>query len=165
MPSHHLDAVDRKILAILQENARTSNAEIARRIGMVPSAVLERIRKLERRNIILGYEVKVNSKALGHGLTAFTFVRTEEAVGSTGSGETLADLSEVLEVHHTAGQDAYLLKVRVADTEALGELLKKFGRLNTVRDTRTTIVLTTVKETLGLPVLPLVPGNKPDDTG
>lgn len=146
MSTNVIDRIDKKILGILQNNARISNAEIARQIGMAPSAVLERIRKLERRGIILGYETRINAKALGLGMTAFTFVRTEETVGSTESGETLADIPEVVEVHHCAGQDAYLLKVRVADAEALGNLLKKFGRLSTVRDTTTTIVLTTVKE-------------------
>ena len=154
MNKNGLDDIDLKILTILQQNARMSNAAIARDIGMAPSAVLERIRKLERKGVILGYRARLNPKWLGRGLTAFTFVRTEETVGSTGAGEALADLPEVLEVHHTAGQDCYLLKVRVADTDDLGELLKKFGRVESVRDTRTTIVLTTVKETLAIPVEP-----------
>ncbi|MEW5773598.1 MAG: Lrp/AsnC family transcriptional regulator [Thermodesulfobacteriota bacterium] len=147
-----LDSVDLRILDMLQADARTPNAEIARRIGMAPSAVLERIRKLEKRGVILGYHARVNPKALDLGLTCFTFVRTEEPVGSVESGQDLADIPEVLEVHHTAGQDCYLLKVRVADTEHLSRLLKRFGRVPEVRDTRTTIVLTTVKETLGLPI-------------
>lgn len=147
-----LDATDRHILALLQENARISNAEIARRVGKAPSAVLERIRKLEKRKVILGYEARVNPKALGLGLTAFTFVHAEEAVGSTWSGEQLAELPEVLEVHHTAGQDAYCIKVRVDDTEALGQLLRKIGGIESVRDTKTTIVLSTVKETVALPI-------------
>ncbi|MBG0778133.1 MAG: Lrp/AsnC family transcriptional regulator [Desulfovibrionaceae bacterium] len=146
-----LDDVDRKLLGLLQENARISNADLARRVGMAPSAVLERVRKLERRGAILGYEARIDPKALDMGLTAFTFVRTEETPGSIESGELLARIPEVMEVHHTAGQDCYLLKVRVADTEALGRLLIEFGRIETVRDTRTTIVLTTVKESLALP--------------
>jgi len=143
-----LDGTDRQILDVLQKNARTSNAEIARRVGKAPSAVLERIRKMEARGVIQGYEVRINPKALGHGLTAFTFVHAEDAVGSVRSGRELAELPEVLEVHHTAGQDAYLIKSRVEDTEALGMLLRKIGHIESVRDTRTTIVLTTVKETL-----------------
>ena len=147
-----LDKVDLRILDMLQADARTPNAEIARRVGMAPSAVLERIRKLEKRGVIQGYSARINPKALDLGLTCFTFVRTEEPVGSVESGQDLADIPEVLEVHHTAGQDCYLLKVRVADTEHLSRLLKRFGRVPQVRDTRTTIVLTTVKETLGLPI-------------
>lgn len=147
-----LDTVDLRILDMLQADARIPNAEIARRIGMAPSAVLERIRKLEKRGVITGYHARIDPKALDLGLTCFTFVRTEEPVGSVESGQDLADIPEVLEVHHTAGQDCYLLKVRVADTEHLSRLLKRFGRVPAVRDTRTTIVLTTVKETLGLPI-------------
>ena len=152
-----IDDIDRKILKILQNNARTSNADIARTVGMAPSAILERIRKLERKNVILGYEARINPKALGLGLTAFTFVRTEESVGSTASGQMLGDIPEVQEVHHTAGQDCYLVKVRVEDAEALGRLLKRFGRIPEVRDTRTTIVLTTVKETACLSIDPESP--------
>lgn len=165
-----IDDTDKKILTILQTNARTSNADIARAVGKAPSAVLERVRRLERRGIILGYEARINPKAVGKALTAFTFVRTEEAVGSTDAGRLLGDIPEVLEVHHTAGEDCYLVKVRVEDTEALGALLKRFGAIPQARDTRTTIVLTTVKETsgmdLGLAEPPVVPGRGPEpDSG
>lgn len=129
-----------------------SNAAIAREVGMAPSAVLERIRKLERKQIIQGYTVQLNPVALGRGLTAFTHVRTEEAVGATDAGEELAKLSGVQEVHHTAGQDCYLVKMRVHDTNDLAILLKEFGKVATVRDTRTTIVLTTVCESNPLPL-------------
>ena len=149
MRKNGIDDVDRHILSLLQDNARISNAEISRRVGKAPSAVLERIRKLENKGIILGYETRVNPKALGLGLTAFSFVHAEDAVGSTSSGQALAELPEVLEVHHTAGQDAYLIKVRVADTEELGRLLRKIGNIDSVRDTRSTIVLSSVKETIG----------------
>lgn len=142
-----IDETDRKILTILQDNARISNADIARSVGKAPSAVLERVRRLERRGIITGYEARVNPKVVGKSLTAFTFVRTEEAVGSTDAGALLGAFPEVMEVHHTAGQDCYLVKVRVEDTEGLSALLKRFGAIPQVRDTRTTIVLTTVKET------------------
>ncbi|MBF0529714.1 MAG: Lrp/AsnC family transcriptional regulator [Deltaproteobacteria bacterium] len=149
MKMKNIDNIDYKILSILQKNARTSNAEIARQIGMAPSAVLERIRKLEQRKVILGYEARVNAKLLGHGLTAFTFVRNEDKVGGTETETMLAAFPEVVEVHYTAGQDSYLVKVRVADTEGLSKLLKTFGQIPTARDTRSTIVLSTVKETLG----------------
>ena len=151
MSNKTIDSRDRQILAMLQENARLSNAAIARELGMAPSAVLERIRKLERRGVILGYQARIDPKALGLGLTAFTFVRAEEPVGSIDSGQYLAELPEVMEVHHCAGRDAYLIKSRVADTEDLGRLLRAIGRNPAVRDTNTTVVLATVKETLAMP--------------
>lgn len=147
-----LDSVDRRILDLLQRNARMSNVDLARRVGMAPSAVLARVRKLERSKVIAGYETRLNPKALNLGLTCFTFVRAEEPVGATGAGERLAKIPEILEVHHTAGQECYLLKVRVADTDHLARLLKRCGLTPAVRDTRTTIVLTTIKETVGLPL-------------
>jgi Lrp/AsnC family transcriptional regulator, leucine-responsive regulatory protein len=148
-----MDEIDRQIAMFLQDNARTSNAEIARQVGMAPSAVLERIRKLEARGILRGYEARLSPKALGLGLLAFVFVRTRESVGKLETGARLAELPEVQEVHQIAGEDCYLVKVRAADTEALGRLMReKFGAIPSVRSTRTTIVLTTMKESALLPV-------------
>ena len=150
-----IDSVDRGILDLLQHNARTSNAEIARRIGMAPSAVLERIRKLEERGILEGYAARLNAPGLGQGLLAFVFVRSDERAGESVAASQLAALPEVQEVHHVAGEDCYLVKVRVADTEALGRVLReKFGAIPSVRSTRTTIVLETIKETTALPLNP-----------
>ncbi len=148
-----VDETDAAILVLLQENARTSNAEIARRVDMAPSAVYERIRKLEERGLIRGYEARLGAKQLGWGLVAFVFVRTADRPGQTSTGEELARLPEVLEVHHVAGEDCFLLKVRAADTEGLGRLLReRIGAVPSVTTTRTTIVLETVKDTARLPI-------------
>ncbi len=148
-----LDATDRAILELLQANARISNADIARKLDMAPSAILDRIRKLEQRKIIQGYTTRIDAAAVGLGLTAFILVRTEERVGSATIGQALSRIPEVLELHHVAGEDCYLVKVRVADTESLSRLLReRFGRLKGVRNTRTTIVLSTVKENGALPL-------------
>jgi len=148
-----MDDTDRQILTMLQENARISNAEISRRIGMVPSGVLERIRRMEERGLIEGYTTRVNAKQAGQRLLAFMFVNTDERVGVVRSAQALAEIPEILEVHHIAGEDCYLAKVRVADTEALAELIRtKLGKIDTITSTRTTIVLETVKETSTLPL-------------
>ena len=148
-----LDDTDRQIVAFLQRDARMANAEIARRLGMAPSAIFDRIRKLEERRIIDGYEARVNAKAVGLGLTAFIFVRGEDGVGDTRTGTLLAKIPEAQEVHHVAGEDCYLVKVRVADTDALGMLLReRIGAIKSVRSTRTTIALGTLKESYRLPV-------------
>ena len=148
-----MDAKDRQIAMILQRNARTSNAEIARQLGMAPSAVFERIRKLEARGVIEGYEARLSASALGLDLVAFVFVRTRESVGKLETGRRLAELPEVQEVHQIAGEDCYLVKVRAAGTNDLGRLMReKFGAIPSVRSTRTTIVLTTLKESALLPV-------------
>jgi Lrp/AsnC family leucine-responsive transcriptional regulator len=129
------------------------NAEIARRIGMAPSAVLERIRKLEARGAILGYAARVEPESVGLNLTAFAFVTALEPVNQMDSGAALAALEEVQEVHYIAGEDCYLIKIRVADAEALGRLIReKIGPIPGMHRTRTTIVLTTLKETTALPL-------------
>jgi Lrp/AsnC family leucine-responsive transcriptional regulator len=151
--SSMIDATDREILTIIRDNARVSNVEIARRVGMAPSAILERLRKLEARGTIAGYEARLSPKALGLGLLAFIFVRADERVGEQGTAEALAAIPEVLEVHHIAGEDCFLVKVRTYDTEALGRLLReRFAAISTIRSTRTTIVMNTVKETAQLPL-------------
>ncbi len=148
-----MDNIDLKILDLLQENARTSNAEISRRLDMAPSAVLERIRKLESKNVISGYEVKLNPKLLHYGLMAFIFVREIEGTGSWSTGEQLSKLPEVLEVHHVAGEDCLLVKVRTKDTDHLEKLLKKdFAAIESLMSTRTTIVLSTIKESMKLSI-------------
>jgi Lrp/AsnC family leucine-responsive transcriptional regulator len=147
-----IDDIDRQILALLQENARIPNAEIARQVGMAPSAILERIRKLEERGVIQGYAVRINPDAFGLGLMAYVFVRADERAGATTTAEEMARIPEVQEIHHVAGEDCFLVKVRVRGTRELGALLRDgFGAIETIRSTRSTIVLDTVKETTALP--------------
>jgi Lrp/AsnC family leucine-responsive transcriptional regulator len=148
-----IDAIDARILTILQENARTSNAEIARQVDLAPSAVFERIRKLEERGVIEAYTARVNPNAVGLPLLAFIFVRDEEPPGDHRTAQSVSEIPEVLEVHHVAGEDCLLVKVRTTDTDALGKLLRdKLGRIPTIVNTRTTIVLGTVKEGSQLPL-------------
>ena len=148
-----IDGIDASILTILQSNARTSNAEIARQIGLAPSAVFERIKKLEERGVLEGHAARVNPKAIGLPLLAFVFVRADEKPGEDRVGARLAAIPEVLEVHDVAGEDCFLVKVRAADTDALGRLLReRIGAVPGITSTRTTIVLETVKETSALPI-------------
>jgi Lrp/AsnC family transcriptional regulator, leucine-responsive regulatory protein len=148
-----IDETDATILSLLQENARISQVDVARVVGLAPSAVLERIRKLESRGVIKGYAALVDPHALDQSMLAFIAVRSEQAPGDDSVSRALAACPEVLELHHVAGDDCYLLKVRARDAEHIGQLLRhRFGRIPGVRSTRTTIVLETVKETPRLPV-------------
>jgi Lrp/AsnC family leucine-responsive transcriptional regulator len=148
-----INDLDRQILTILQRNSRTSNAEIARKVGLAPSAVFERIRKLEERGVLQSYTARIEPHEVGLSLVAFTFVRSNDRPGGIQTAEKLAEIPEVLEVHHVAGEDCFLVKVRAADTEALGRLLReRLGKIGTITSTRTTIVLETVKETSELPI-------------
>lgn len=154
-----LDTIDVKILTLLQDNGRTSQVDIAKAVGLAPSAVLERLRKLEARRVIRGYTALVDPHAVGCALLAFVSVRTNEVGGEEDQvGDALAGVPGVLEVHHVAGEDCFLLKIRARDTEHLGELLKTgIGRVKGVRSTRTTIVLGTHKDTTQLPLEPVPP--------
>ncbi len=145
-----INAIDEKILNIIQQDARISNAEIARQVGLAPSAVLERIKKLEERGVIRGYAAEIDAAQIGFGLTAFVFVKTNFC-GVVGS--LMAKLPEVLEVHDIAGDDCYLLKVRAKDTDELGRFFReKLKPIPEIISTKTTIVLQTLKETTALPM-------------
>jgi Lrp/AsnC family leucine-responsive transcriptional regulator len=149
-----IDDIDRQILTILQQNARIANADIARIVSMAPSAVLERIRKLEQRGVIQGYETRIDPRQLGLGLLAFIFVRTDQ-LQKPQIDEAIAQIPQIQEIHHIAGEDCYLVKVRVANTEELSHLLShQFGSIPGIRSTKTTVVLTTIRET-GQITLPL----------
>ncbi|MDH4157532.1 MAG: Lrp/AsnC family transcriptional regulator [candidate division Zixibacteria bacterium] len=148
-----IDDLDAKILSILQKNARITNAEIARTIGLAPSGVLERIRKLEKRGIVTGYRACLDSAKLGYCVTAFLFVRTDDRPGDISTAHRLAEIPEVEEVHHIAGEDCYLVKLRCSGNEDLGRLLReKIGPIEAVRSTRTSVVMETIKEGGMLPV-------------
>ncbi len=146
-----IDEIDRNILNIIQQDARISNAEIARQINLAPSATLERIRKLEENKIIRGYAAELDAAQLGFGLTAFVAIRTKDC--SDEADKVLAEIPEVLEVHDMAGDDDYLLKVRAKDAEDLARILReKLKSVPNVISTRTTVVLKTIKETTALPI-------------
>jgi Lrp/AsnC family leucine-responsive transcriptional regulator len=148
-----IDAVSLKILKILQEKARIPNVEVARQVGMAPSAVLERIRKLEKQGFIDGYEVRLNPKRFAKSLVAFVKVKIKKLSDEKKAGEKLSRIPEVQEVHYVAGEDAFLVKVRVADTEDLGRLTRnKIATIASVRSTQTAIVLSTYKETARIPI-------------
>ena len=100
-----------------------------------------------------GFHAQVDPQAVGLSLLAFVFVRSNERAGSVSTAEKIAKIPEVLEVHHVAGEDCFLVKLRAADTEQLGRLLReKVGAIPSVTSTRTTIVLETVKEQSVLPL-------------
>lgn len=142
------DEIDLHILQLLQENARMPNAEIARRVGLAPSAVFQRIRKLEQNRVLRGYHAEICPVALDQGLLAFVLIRTGEGARARETAAMLAEIPEVLEVHRVVGDDCFFLKVRVRDTDALGALLdEKIQQLPPVASTRTTIVLSTAKDT------------------
>jgi Lrp/AsnC family leucine-responsive transcriptional regulator len=150
----NIDDIDRRILALLQENARMTQTEVAKAVGLAPSAVMERIRKLEARSIITGYVALVDPHVVDQRMLAFVAVRTN-VVGDEERevAARLADIPEVLEVHYVAGEDCLLLKMRARDAEHVGLLLRnQVSAVRGVSSTRTTIVLGSMKESPRLPI-------------
>lgn len=148
-----IDELDRRILELLQSNARTPAAEIAREIGLAPSAVHYRIRRLEESGVIQGYETRIDPRAIGRGLLSYVRVQTGEGAQAPVITEALCSVPGVQEVHRVVGEDCFFVKVRVRDTEALADLLDhRIQRIPNLASTRTTIVLTTAMETRRLPI-------------
>jgi Lrp/AsnC family leucine-responsive transcriptional regulator len=148
-----LDEIDLKILNILQKKARIPNVEVARQVDMAPSAALERIRKLEKRGFIDGYEVRLNPKKFKRNLVAFITVVTSARESVLLTGKRLSVIPEIQEVHHIAGEDGFLVKVRVSDVTELGKLIQdKILKIAAVSTTHTAIALSTFKETARIPI-------------
>ncbi len=142
-----LDVIDRKILARLQDDAKISQAELAKAVGLTPPSVNERIRKLERGGVIRGYVALLDERKLGQDITAFVEIFIEHPKFETGFIEAVRELDEILECHHITGEFSLLLKVRVRDMAAFRKLLiEKLNTARGVRQTRTLIVLATAKE-------------------
>ena len=148
-----LDGIDLKILTFLQPNSYLSNLELSKKLGMAPSAVLERVKKLEQKGIILGYPTRINPEALDLHLLAFIFIKSSEGPGQAAAAKQLAKLPEILELHHIAGEDCYIAKVRAKDPLSLVKFMRdKFSKVKGILNTKTTIVLETVKEDNHLPI-------------
>ena|SRR6266850_774916 len=144
---HGPDAIDRKILALLQDNAKMSQAEVAKVVGLTAPSVNERIRKLERAGYIRGYVALLDDKKLGHDITAFVEVFVEHPKFEKEFIQAVAGLDEVLECHHITGEFSLLLKIKVADMAAFRRLLiEELNMIRGVRQTRTVMVLATAKE-------------------
>ncbi len=150
-----LDAIDRKLVALLQADGRMSYAELGKAVGLAVSSVNERVRKLAERKVITGIHAHVAPSALGLDLLAMIFVGWSDPSVETRFLARIADEPAVLECHHVTGAWNYLLKVRVRNTltlEAfLGAVIKS---VDGIERTETLIVLSSPKETSALPPEP-----------
>ncbi len=143
-----LDDTDLRILDLLQANARISNADLAREVNMAPSAVLERVKKLEQKKVIKQYNAAIDPAAVQQKLLAFILIKSKEGFTcSTDTAQHLSAIPEIQEVHHIAGEDCFLVKVRTADSASLMQLMRNsLQKIPNILSTKTTIVLETVKE-------------------
>lgn len=136
-----IDKIDKKILNILQQDTRTTNATIGTAVGLSAAAVHGRVKRLERNGIIRRFCVEIDPLAVGMHILAFSHVFLSEMSRSDEAAEEFAAVPEVLEVHYTVGEACFLLKLRCADTDSLESVLARINDIGPVRATQTIIVL------------------------
>lgn len=150
-----LDAIDARILRVLQADGRISNLKLAESVHLSATAVLERVKRLTREGYILGYEAKLNPEKLGAGLLVFIEILLDRTVHDVMDNFKAAVQArpEILECHLVAGGFDYLLKTRVASMQAYREFVGSvIWTLPGVRETRTYAVMEEVKNTTALPL-------------
>ena len=141
------DERDRLLLALVQRDAKTPQAELAKQVGLSAAAVNERLKKLEQSGAIRRYAALVDPAKVGAPLAAFVEVFIEHPRHEPAFIERVLAMDEVQECHHITGEFSLLLKVRVRDLASLQQLLlTQLNSLDGVRQTRTVMVLSTLKE-------------------
>lgn len=148
-----LDDSDRKAIAILFRNGRATWAELGKLLKLSPPAAADRVRRLEQKGIIKGYTAVVDAEAAGYPLLAFVLVTLGSHRRRTAFLRAISLMPEVTECHHVAGDGDYLLKVRCRNTADLDRILLRELKDRLGADqTRTTIVLSSAKETFRVPL-------------
>jgi Lrp/AsnC family leucine-responsive transcriptional regulator len=150
-----LDRVDRRILALLQGDGRLATVEVAQRIGLSPTATTERIRRLTREGVIVGYGARLDPDRLDRSFLVFVEVSLDKTTPDVFDrfADAVRRTPDVVECHMVAGGFDYLLKVRVADMAAYRRFLgESLWSVAGIRETRTYTVMESVKSESGLPV-------------
>jgi Lrp/AsnC family leucine-responsive transcriptional regulator len=140
-----VEEIDRKILGLLCRDGRISFTELSRQTGLSVSATHQRVRRLERRGMIKGYAAVIDPAGAGLPLTAFVSIKPFDPAAPDDAPQRLAHLAAIEACHSVAGEENYILKVRVASPTDLEDLLQAI-RASAGVSTRTTIVLSTPYE-------------------
>jgi Lrp/AsnC family leucine-responsive transcriptional regulator len=140
-----VEDIDRRIVRLLAADGRRSYTDLARETGLSTSAVHQRVRRLEQRGVIRGYAAVVDADAAGLGLTAFISIKPIDPSAPDDAPDRLSDIAEIEACHSVAGDESYILKVRVATPGDLETLLARIRAAAGV-STRTTVVLSTPYE-------------------
>jgi Lrp/AsnC family transcriptional regulator, leucine-responsive regulatory protein len=146
-----MEEIDRRIVTLLAHDGRMSFTDLARETGLSVSAVHQRVRRLEKRGVIRGYAAIVDHDAIGLPLTAFVSIKPIDPAAPDDAPERLAHLTAIEACHSVAGDESYIIKVRVASPVALEDLLQQI-RASANVSTRTTVVLSTPYEHRALEV-------------
>jgi Lrp/AsnC family leucine-responsive transcriptional regulator len=145
-----VEDIDRQILNLLARDGRMSFTDLGKATGLSTSAVHQRVRRLEQRGVIRGYAAVIDAEAVGLSLTAFISVTPLDQGAPDDVPDRLLGLPEIEACHSVAGEENYILKVRVSTPGALEQLLARIRAAASV-STRTTIVLSTPYESRPLP--------------
>jgi len=140
-----MEEIDRRIVALLAADGRMSFTDLAKRTGLSVSAVHQRVRRLEKRGVIRGYTALIDYDAIGLPLTAFISIKPIDPAAPDDAPERLRHLAQIEACHSVAGDENYILKVRVPSPLALEELLQQIRAAANV-STRTIVVLSTPYE-------------------
>jgi len=149
---HNIDDTDIKILDLLQNNARIKRNEIADKIGLSLPSIADRMNRLEENGIIEKYITRLNHKQLGKDITAFIFVASDSSAHYKDFITHALQTVEILECHSVTGDGSHILKIRTDNTTSLEKLLAKIQSWRGVRSTRTSIVLSSHKESFTIDI-------------
>jgi Lrp/AsnC family transcriptional regulator, leucine-responsive regulatory protein len=138
-----VDAVDRKLLDALRANARATYAELARAVGLSAPAAHERVAKLEAAGVITGYHAALAPEAVGFGTTALIGIFITDSANIDEISNALEGLHDVEDCWFVAGEETFVVKVRVTDVAALERTIRDLNEIRGVAHTRTTVVLST----------------------
>lgn len=153
--AHQIDEIDAEILRLLQARGRMKRNAIAKKVDLSVSAVSERMRKLEERDVIVGYHAVVDPKRLRLDITAFIRVDVDGSEHYTTFVDAVTAMEAVLEVHSITGEGSHILKVRTRNTTTLERLLAQIQALPGVGSTTSSITLSTFKETRAVRTEPM----------
>lgn len=150
-----LDAIDRKILGILQTNSNITNALLAQEIGLSPAPTLERVKKLENQNVIKSYHAVVDSALVGLGVSTFVMVslKGHNKDNIDKFMKAISKIDEVIECHHVLGQADFILKIICMDIPAYQNLmLEKVSNIEVVDTLQSMVILSTFKDSKVVPI-------------
>ncbi len=151
----HLDEVDVQILALLQEDGRTTNADLAKSVGLSPPSVLQRVRTLEKAGLIRGYHALLDYERLGLKITAMTEItlslHQEQPIERF--RKAISGIPEVMECYHVSGDYDFLLKIVVKDIRSYEQLVReRLSKIKGIQQIRTSFVLAITKHTTQIPI-------------
>jgi Lrp/AsnC family leucine-responsive transcriptional regulator len=141
-----LDAIDSKILEVLQENSRVSISDLSKQVNLSLSAVSERLKKLETSNIIEKYTVILDSKALGQDLSVLMNISLENPRDTEEFLDIIKNESEILECHYVTGEYDYILRITTRNTVTLEALMNRIKAIPKIKRTQTNVILSTLKQ-------------------